>query len=181
LRAGGGRAKGNSFENKVAKLIRKAFAEFGMDETDAYRTPSSGGHRFAKKEDPGDLVISARLLKLFPHHVECKHYRRVELWPLFFRESKHLKAWHYKVWLKQTCDASSKQEGRHPLLVFKANGNAPIMAVYPAKSLKAAVRLRHLPIWFCGRAWYVATLQDFLARRVEVARLTIAQEKKGKK
>lgn len=78
MRAGGGKQKGSAFERKVAKLIRVAAKRvMKVKKSDVYRTPMSGGHIHAKRENPSDLVISKRVRKRFPFVVECKHYRRI--------------------------------------------------------------------------------------------------------
>lgn len=168
MKLGGGRAKGSSFERKVAKEVVTAFARFGITSKDCYRTPMSGGHIFAKQSDPGDLVISDRLRKYFPMHVEAKHWRRIELWPLWEPEIKQLDAWKFKGWLKQVTDASRGTPLR-PLLVFKGNGNMPVMCAWPLWSLDKNVKKpeHRLRFIYAGKPWYVSLFADLL--RVMVA------------
>jgi len=112
----GKRNKGNSFERRVSKMIVAAFKELGITAEDCYRTPLSGGHRYSKKEDPGDLVISPKLQKLFPFTVECKNDRRANISHFF-----NLKSTTPEVrWWKQACQ-QNKSEATSPLLVFKAH------------------------------------------------------------
>ena len=113
MKPGGGRLKGASFERAVAKVIVKALSKFGITKADCYRTPLSGGHRYAKKEDPGDLVISRRLRQYFSHTVECKDYKKSVLSHFFYlkpslRECK---------WLEQAI--SQETQKLDMLLVFK--------------------------------------------------------------
>ena len=166
MKAGGGRNKGNTFERAVAKTIVMAFSRFGITNKDCYRTPSSGGHKYAKKEDPGDLVISPKLRKLFPFHVECKHYKRVELFPLWMLGSNaYKKSWKFKLWMEQAtraCGYVKKKPGAlSPMVVFKANGNSPIMCLLPEKSMRSfpAVRLRFIHL---GEVWYATRFDALL-------------------
>lgn len=116
MKPGGGRAKGSAFERHVSKLIVTAFESSGITSRDCYRTPSSGGHRFAKRKDPGDLVISKRLRRLFPFSVECKFVRRL-LWSVLFSNRKSKQ--HWSVWWEQAKIASSRQ--CPPILIFREN------------------------------------------------------------
>jgi hypothetical protein len=115
MKKGGGRAKGSAFERHVAKMVITAFAHHGIKKVDCYRTPLSGGHRFARESDPGDLVFSPKLANLFPASVECKSYRTLD-WPKLFLSGKK---GHWGDWWNQCVAASSP--GRHPLLVFRQN------------------------------------------------------------
>jgi hypothetical protein len=117
MRPGGGRAKGASFERKVAKIIVAAFKHQGITGKHCYRTPLSGGHRYASKKDPGDLVISPVLKKIFPYSVECKSYARLE-WAKLLLTPKAAKG-HFTKWWKQTVRAAGLM-GR-PILVFRQN------------------------------------------------------------
>lgn len=165
-----GRAKGNSFERRVAALVVKAFSSFGITKTDCYRTPLSGGHRFASKVDPGDLVMTKKLRKLFPFHVECKHYRKVELFPLWLMGSKaYKKAWKFRSWIKQASTASEGQAKKFsmaPMVVFKGNGSAPIMCLYPATAAQVHPSIR-LVFKYEGEKWYATTFAEFLRVRVK--------------
>lgn len=115
MRKGGGRNKGSAFEREVAAAIIDTFACVGVCKEDCYRTPGSGGHRFAKKEDPGDLVISGRLRKHWPFAVECKHYAKISLDLLMVPHIKQ--GMLYNWWVQARASA-----GKHvPLLVFRQN------------------------------------------------------------
>ena len=128
MRKGGGRAKGSGFERMVARTVIEAFKEFGIRKEDCYRTPLSGGHRAARKKDPGDLVISKKLLKYFPFSVECKFYKKLYLPALWMPQKQWKKNWNFGPWLKQTCKACGSN--RMPLLIFKGNGT-PTFAALP--------------------------------------------------
>lgn len=116
MRAGGGRAKGSSFERKVASMIVCTFEEFGITKKDCYRTPLSGGHVHASGKDPGDLCISPKLRKYFNYCVECKSYRNLD-WPKLL--SNKIDKGHWTKWWRQvTKSAGTKKQ---PLLVFQQN------------------------------------------------------------
>jgi len=164
------RTKGNSFENKVAKLIVTAFEDFGVTKADCYRTPSSGGHRYAKKEDPGDLVISDKLYKLgFRFSVEAKHHREVQLWPLLIPHEKQLSAWKFKPWMNQTI-AAAKKTKLTAMLVFKGNGRMPIMCGFPLRSVSFSQELlteNRICYLRRGVLWCFIKFDDFLRLFVE--------------
>ena len=64
--------KGNAFELLCAhKIVDAAGAPF--EKKDCYRTPQSGGHRFA---GANDLQISGRLLAIFPFGWPLRHVPR---------------------------------------------------------------------------------------------------------
>lgn len=128
MRPGGGRAKGAAFERHVAKLIVTAFAGEGITAKDCYRTPLSGGHIHASKSDPGDLVMSRALRKLFPYSVECKHYRDLE-WPkLLSSNSKG----EFAQWWAQACKAAGNLA---PVLIFRQNRSSAFAMVRKSDAL----------------------------------------------
>jgi hypothetical protein len=127
MKKGGGRQKGSKFERDCAKAIIDTFACKGITAEDCYRTPGSGGHRFAKKTDPGDLVCSRRLAKLWPYAVECKFYAKVELRWLM---QSNVKEGLFSSWWAQAVAATPKD--RRALLVFRQNRDEPYaMFAYP--------------------------------------------------
>lgn len=170
MRAGGGRGKGNGYENKIAKQVIAAFACFGMKRTDCYRTPGSGGHRFAHKKDPGDLVLSARIQKMFPYSVECKFYKKVKLWPLWTSVEDQKRAHKFRSWLRQAKAAAGKK--KVPLLVFKEN-NGPDMAMFPmAEDTISQLGFRKFAVPFLrthwrDEVWLVVRLDDLLISLVQ--------------
>jgi hypothetical protein len=169
MRKGGGRAKGNSFERVVAKIVVATFKDHGITEEDCYRTPSSGGHRYAKKQDPGDLVISQKLRALFPFHVECKFYREIPLHQFFDGQKNWNKSWIVKKWLLQVTKEASEE--LTPMLVFKANDREILVclpAVYP---LIVGIHPR-LSFNYNGEKWYVARFDRLLR--------ALAKQHKGK-
>lgn len=169
MRPGGGRGKGNGYENKIAKKVILAFACFGMKRVDCYRTPGSGGHRFAHKKDPGDLVLSSRMRKLFPFSVECKFYRKVKLWPLWIPIEDQKRAHKFRLWLRQAKAAAG--EKKIPLLVFKEN-NGPDMVMFPMKAWsdtfpQISLKGPRLITQWTNANWIVVLLEDLLIALVE--------------
>jgi hypothetical protein len=171
MRPGGGRAKGHAFERQVAKLIIKAFARFGIKKVDCYRTPLSGGHRFACKKQPGDLVISARLAKLFPFCVECKNNERWEMW--HFVSGLQEDSIESK-WLRQALAETTGK--RHPLLVFKKNNipafcalrlhdlhSVPLLLPMRLLQSKAFLEFEQDPTADVPRVWRILEFERFLA------------------
>lgn len=126
MKPGGGRAKGSSFERKVAKMIVAAFAKQGITKEDCYRTPGSGGHKYACKVDPGDLVLSPKLQKLFNFGVECKFYKSLD-WAMLLRPDN--RRGDFGSWWRQAVKAT-QGTSKCPLLVFKGN-RSDIFVMFP--------------------------------------------------
>lgn len=168
MKPGGGRSKGNGFENEIAKMIVAAFSCFNVDAKDCYRTPSSGGHRYAKHEDPGDLVISKKLRTVFPCHVECKFYKNIDLHPFFIGEKKWGKSWIVKAWLKQVTESCTNEE-LWPLLVFKAN-QKQVLCAFPRAIPGPAWGLKITPVLhfrYQGQLWDVVKFSRLLREMVK--------------
>ena len=118
MNKGGGRIKGSHFELETAKAIVKAFNDLGITAKDCYRTPGSGGPRFAKKTDPGDLVLSPKQREYFPFAIECKFYREISLDSLM---TPCVRKGQFLSWWKQAVAATPADAGVHTLLVFRQN------------------------------------------------------------
>lgn len=129
MRNGGGRAKGAGFENEIAKLIRAVAVEYGFADDCCYRTPSSGGHRFAKKSDPGDLVVSPKLAKYFPFHIECKKQEIFELMHLLALPSIRMDSWAEFQWITQSIEAVKAAKPLRPPMVVCTKNRFPIYAI----------------------------------------------------
>jgi hypothetical protein len=121
-----GRTKGSAYEREIARQIVEAFAPWGITAEHCFRTPLSGGHKFACKTDPGDLQIHADLLQFFWFSTECKFHRGIN-WIELFKPSAFTgfipkkNASGILDWWKQTCLAASKHKVQKPLLVMKQN------------------------------------------------------------
>lgn len=158
MRSGGGRAKGNGFERVVSKLILKyAGSEFTAE--DCFRTPLSGGHRFARKKDPGDLQLSPALLKAFPAIVECKRYRDVNLEHFLVHKKKS--SWQELQWLNQVIDQAMGGHDLMPVLVMQANRGA-ILCVTPAGDGHDEADDGKLVFHYRGTTWILCEFETFM-------------------
>ena len=151
MRKGGAKAKGSSFENKTAKQILKA-AGNQFTRTDCYRTPISGGHPFASKNHPSDLVLSKKLRKVFPFSVECKHYKKLELQHFFTRQGDFLK------WIDQAMKATENSRvAVEPMIVFRWNLSRTYCIVPWITHSGTYIRFRYR-----GKEWKVVLFASFL-------------------
>jgi hypothetical protein len=170
MKPGGGRNKGNSFERVVAHKIVTAFSKagFDFDDRDCYRTPSSGGHRYAKHEDPGDLVIAPKLLKVFPYSVECKDQKSLELYRFFIPFSRHKSSWPEHQFLAQALAAAKLKKRLAPMLVFKYASK--IWCAFPCPIMTYPPSMTFLyPDQYSERAhWQLTLLSRFLKRHAEL-------------
>ena len=166
MKKGGGRNKGNAFERHVASLILKAAVKTDktLRKRHCYRTPGSGGHRYDKNKYPGDLVIRARLLKIFPFVVECKNYRKIEHQNFHSPQSEK---WKEIQWLKQVLRESKHHKRRIPLLVFKAN-NRPIWCAFPTNKLGGEHNGVATYFIFKEKEWQMMPFEDFLNSYIPV-------------
>jgi hypothetical protein len=156
MRKGGGPRKGGAFERLIAKQIVKAFKDFGVKQEDCWRSVLSGGHFMSS----GDLRMSKRMERLFPHSVECKHRKKIR-WENFMLAKKSEEA----SWITQAVEGAKKSRGSSPLLIMKAN-NYPILAMYPVKS---NTNYRPIVIDKEGRYWRLTNWTRFLKRAVKYA------------
>ena len=177
MKPGRGRQKGNSFEREIAKAVAYAFRHFHVTSKDVYRTPASGGHKYAKKSDPGDLVISKRLRELFPFSVECKSYRKIDLFKLFDPIEEHPKSSQFKNWLAQTCAACNGSKHLYPMLVFKQNQSITLCAIPAIYPLIAHLSRRNLPRFkmeYRKETWCVVRFDQLLKQLVREAKRNAA-------
>jgi hypothetical protein len=170
IKPGGGRPKGNSFERLVASMVVRSFSKLGITSKHCYRTPGSGGHRFASKTDPGDLVIRKKLLKHFPFSVECKWYKEIVIYAFLYPPKDWLNKWHFRSWLNQAIRDAKKQK-RNPLLVFKGN-NTPVFAALPVGCTGfgiAQLAKRSIQFKYKKEDWMVIRFTDLLRQLSKVA------------
>lgn len=173
MKPGMGRNKGNGFERETSKTIAHAFRHFHITQKDVYRTPSSGGHKYAKKSDPGDLVISRKLRELFPFSVECKFYRKIDLFKLFEPIEDHVKSSQFKNWLAQTCKTCNGSKKLYPMLVFKQNQSlvlCAIPAIYPLVADMSRRNYTRLKMKYRDEDWYVVRFDQLLKQLVREAK-----------
>jgi len=132
MRTGGSKAKGNSFEWKIAKALGETLYK---DKDTFIRTPSSGALNTIRKmrgtmmeqnvKMSGDIMQIAHFATwVFPYSVECKHHKDFNILDLLWKKEKSVA---YKAWEQCCRDAdSSKQK---PALVYRSN-NQPIYVVH---------------------------------------------------
>lgn len=164
------------FERSIAKMIIETFKDYGITEKDSYRTPMSGGHRYASKTDSGDIVLSPKLRKLLPVSCECKCYATVNLGHFLVPMKEWKKSWQCKQWLAQVVAATERQDGEKliPLLVFKEN-NGMIMAAFPVGRLPFGAEEFPYRIIFKydGLPWNIVRFKTFLRK------LKVEHDRKG--
>lgn len=150
-----GRRKGNSFENKVAKLILDAATRAGLQVSrkDCYRTPLSGGHPFG---DTGDLIFEGALREVFRFTVECKHYKNWHPGRIFRIGERE------RGWLAQSVTAAKRsKDPRQPLLVMAGNFIPPC-AASPALLDYLPGGVNFIQFKYDGVVWRMADLEVFL-------------------
>ena len=108
------------------RRITTVFAKFGISPTDAFRSILSGGH----KESFGDISLSSSLAALFPFAVECKWYKKLDLYKLLLPWDKMGKSNLFRQWWIQTLEGAEKSKTLYPLLVFKANNKETFCMLY---------------------------------------------------
>lgn len=124
MKSGGGKAKGKSFEDIVAKMLHEVFyakhKEYkslfdmvGNEDIKPKRDYSSGN--FLNSDGDIDLGI---LKKHFPFSVECKHWKSLDLTlnQIMKSECKMLQ----EVFKKQA-QVNADKKGLHPVIVFRGN------------------------------------------------------------
>jgi hypothetical protein len=145
-----GKAKGNAFELLIVKSIRKSVSRKYADDV-VYRTPGSGGHW---KIGGADIILEAKLRKIFNVDIECKHQKTVKVNSLF-ETTKQLKDF-----MGQTME-NCFENGGNPMLVFRGN-RTPIFAATTLDALKelgfddlTKYSTPGLYLKFRGKAWKI--------------------------
>lgn len=123
--------KGSTFERLIACLICK---QTRVRSSECYRTPLSGGHPFGAA---GDLVMSDRLLTVFPWVVECKHRKNWSLEVMMKAERAQEAKWFQQV--ERAVEKANEQrnlsdDSLSPMIVVRGNGT-DIYAIVPAGHL----------------------------------------------
>ena len=114
--------KGNAFELLCAhKIVDAAGTPF--EKKDCYRTPQSGGHRFA---GVNDLQISDHLLAIFPFGGEMKHRKSFRIEQMF-DPTQEIGEYHNQV---LAALERAPRPNVHPLLVVRGNGGLIYCASY---------------------------------------------------
>jgi len=114
MKPGGGRRKGKRFERKVVAIMREAF---DLDVKDCYRTPLSGGHFAASKEDPGDLFLGQVFQMSMPKPlcIECKNSKNFNI-TRFHKFDEPKSSWGETRALHQVMKAAGTDKA--PVLIF---------------------------------------------------------------
>lgn len=149
----GSRAKGKSYERKIAEIFRSVFE---LRPEECCRTPSSGSHPWLSKVDPGDLQFCWTFKKYFPYHVECKNHARVSL--AQFLRSDFSKG-RLAAWVKQI---HSGPDGFTPLLVMRVereNFCAVPSTKFPTEAL---VGYSHAYFYIGKQQWLLMSFDNFL-------------------
>ena len=115
--------KGSKFELLVAHKIVDAAGE-PFEKKDCYRTPQSGGHRFA---GANDLQISDRLFEIFPFGGEMKHRKTFKIEQMF-DPTQEIREYHDQVLAAVARDPDLRAPA--PLLVVRGNGGGIYCASY---------------------------------------------------
>lgn len=115
MKPGRGKAKGNSWERKVATSLSKWFYN---DPNCLIRNLNSGAMATIRKGNvPGGDIVQVKFEERnFPFSVECKHFRGFNIEDILFKRapSKSYKAW-------QQCLNDATKGDKFPMLVGKDN------------------------------------------------------------
>lgn len=162
MKARSRRVKGALFEREVAALLLKLLGP-PFTKKDCFRTPMSGGHRFASKSD---LTVSKRLTDVFPFAVECKH-QKTFIPEILFSGTKLIESW-----CEQSVRATAKNR-LFPMVVMKGNRTAVFVALstevlkdtrvkdLPAAEFELSKRQPHAIVYYCQRYWRVYRWDKF--------------------
>lgn len=127
MRPGGGKTKGNTFENRMGRAL-SFWLTLGQDGTQLISSRQSGGWRQRKKRQAGDLAPNGpygeRFREVFL--VECKHRKTDLLWALITEAhgKENLQGW----WRKLLREAQQKH--LCPMLIWRQN-RRPTMVLLP--------------------------------------------------
>lgn len=169
------RVKGALFEREVAALVLKLLGP-PFTKKDCYRTPMSGGHRFASKSD---LTVSELLTSVFPFAIECKHQKTFTP-EILFSGTKLIEGW-----CEQAVRATKKNY-LFPMVIMKGNRTAVFVALstgipkgtrvgeLPMGEFELSRREPYLTIRCCQRYWRIYRWDKFC----KVAEQAIAQSRR---
>lgn len=145
-----GKQKGNAFELLIVKSIRKAVSRKYAEDI-CYRTPGSGGHYII---GGADIVIEAKLRKVFNFAIEAKHRKTIKLNSLFDSTKQ------FRDFMSQTME-NCFENGDYPLLVFRG-ARTPVFCASTMDALKdtgyemlAKYTIPGLYLKFRGKIWKI--------------------------
>lgn len=138
MKPGRGKQKGSAFERWVARELSRWLTE-GKSTKQLIRSVLSGGWESSKQGEgawrhAGDLAPNGPKGEAFRMCVvvECKHYREVNLWPLWHEDNRTSMAPIWQWWRQVRKEAAAVST--IPMLVFKANAS-PVMVMLPSGTL----------------------------------------------
>lgn len=147
MRKGGGKPKGNSFENKMAKEMSRWITK-GQRFDVFDRNPSSGAKATMHKKtgghyanQTGDIVsLDDDGYALMKHFVlECKHYKEINIPGYLYSTKGGIPGW----WKKVKMEAFGVD--REPMLLMKQN-NRPILLGLTFEGIEILHLERHIAL-----------------------------------
>lgn len=134
MRKGGGKAKGNSYERKVCRLLSLWITD-GEDSEVLWRSASSGAmatqRQKAKKASTqhGDIAsVDIRGHKFIrDHYVECKHLRSLHTEKIVFGKAIKSDSSLYNIWLDTVEKATIV--GKRPVLIARQNNLGEVICL----------------------------------------------------
>lgn len=127
MKRGGGKRKGNAFENKTCRAL-SLWVTRGEDHTQFIPCRLSGGWKDAGRRHAGDIAANGEHGENFRTTcvVECKHYKGDLLWGML---TKHPDYSIVGFWAKLSVEARNLD--LVPLLVFRQNGRPVLVGMPP--------------------------------------------------
>lgn len=143
-------SKGKTFRKFVAKKIAE---RYNLEWKEMF-IPKTTDEGVVGAKWKGDLIVHRGLAEeiLFPFYIECKHYKKIDLYTLF-KEGGII----YK-WEKKARKEASEAE-KFPLVIFKSN-YIPAMVVSPI-SLRSVFNPK-IYIKDCDKKVVIFTFDRFL-------------------
>jgi hypothetical protein len=126
MRKGGGKSKGNAFENLIGRKLSLWLTK-EEDGTQLISSRQSGGWKHRRERHAGDLAANGPVGERFREHflVECKHHKKDLLWSLFYAGKHSVPDW----WGKAVREANAAK--LCPMLVCRQNARPIFVALYP--------------------------------------------------
>ena len=163
MRKGGGKPKGNSFENKMAKEMSRWITQ-GRRFDVFDRNPSSGAKATMHKKtgghyanQTGDIVsLDDDGFRLMKHFVlECKHYKEINIPGPLYRTKGGIPGW----WKKVKMEAFDVD--REPMLLMKQN-NRPILLGLTFEGIEILELEKHIALSYPQDDLHILQFNTFL-------------------
>jgi hypothetical protein len=165
MKSGGGKQKGNSFENKIARMLSEWISE-GKNKDLFCRSPASGakatinlklGEMFS--DQAGDIIATGekgfKLTSIF--FIEAKHYQKLNI-EGFVYDSK---AGITEFWIKACKEA--KEHNKLPMLIARQN-NRPILLGLNTPGDLLLKNLLPLKLYVPKLDLYIFSFDEFLSK-----------------